>query len=87
MPSTGAGHRGGSAKGHTPGAVKDPEHDARLKENRDKAELTKSMGEKGPTPKSAHKSASEGHTPGAVKSPDDGRLKENRHKGIHKGDA
>ena len=60
---------------HTRGAVKDPEHDGRLKENRDSG-----------TDKGA--SQSSGHTPGAVKDPEhDGRLKENRDKVVHKSDA
>ncbi len=60
---------------HTRGAVKDPEHDGRLKENR----------ETGSDKGSSHSS---GHTPGAVKDPEhDGRLKENRDKGVHKSDA
>nr|WP_294508389.1 hypothetical protein [uncultured Rhodopila sp.] len=60
---------------HTRGAVKDPEHDGRLKENR----------ESGTSKESSHGSA---HTQGAVKDPEhDGRLKENREKGVHKSDA
>ncbi len=60
---------------HTRGAVKDPEHDGRLKENRESG-----------TGKGS--SEASGHTPGAVKDPEhDGRLKENRDKGVHKSDA
>nr|WP_294516964.1 hypothetical protein [uncultured Rhodopila sp.] len=67
---------------HTRGAVKDPEHDGRLKENRESgtSKETTSHGKE-----ASHES---GHTPGAVKDPEhDGRLKENRDKGVHKSDA
>jgi hypothetical protein len=100
---------------HTRGAVKDPEHDGRLKENRE------SGVSKGTTHGSSHSQASgresdndersgeerrsgggaqashsggshstetHGHTPGAVRDPEhDGRLKENRERGIHKSDT
>lgn len=68
---------------HTRGAVKDPEHDGRLKENRE------SNTGKGASHASNDSGASsDGHTQGAVKDPaHDGRLKENRDKGIHKSDA
>ena len=59
---------------HTRGAVKDPEHDGRLKENRGGG--------------SSDSHASAGHSQGSVKDKEhDGRLKENREKGVHKGDA
>jgi hypothetical protein len=55
---------------HTRGAVKDPEHDGRLKENRESGD-TKGTSQ-----------ASSDHTPGAVKDPEhDGRLKQNRESG------
>src|ERR1700761_9326616 len=55
---------------HTRGAVKDPEHDGRLKENRD------DNTSKGTAHASSHESS--GHTRGAVKDPEhDSRLKEN----------
>lgn len=66
------------------GAVKDPEHDGRLKENREAGV------HKGDAKSGSHSASSgdQGHTPGAVKDPEhDGRLKENRDKGIHKSDA
>jgi len=85
MPSS-ASHHGGAAKGHT-GAVKDPEHDKRLKENRDQGVHKAAQDEKASTSKAPHKRTPEEHRPGAVKSADDGRLKENRDKGIHKGDG
>ena len=63
---------------HTRGAVKDPEHDGRLKENRESG-----------TAKAASHSAGasdSGSGQGSVKDPEhDGRLKENREKGVHKG--
>jgi hypothetical protein len=63
---------------HTRGAVKDPEHDGRLKENR----------ESGTGKGSSSSGSSSDHAPGAVKDPEhDGRLKENRDKGVHKSDA
>jgi hypothetical protein len=68
---------------HARGAVKDPEHDGRLKENR----------ESGSSKTASHSTGSQAenentHTQGAVKDPaHDGRLKENREKGVHKGDA
>jgi hypothetical protein len=69
---------------HTRGAVKDPEHDGRLKENRE------SGTGKGTTQHASGSDDSEhsGHHQGAVRDPEhDGRLKENREKGIHKSDA
>ena len=61
---------------HTRGAVKDPEHDGRLKENR---------GVPAPTRAAATPAV---RTPGAVKDPEHhGWLKENRDKGVHKSDA
>lgn len=85
---------------HTRGAVKDPEHDGRLKENREHGESKGSSHEKeshsGGNKASGHGSShasgksedEHGHTPGAVTDPEhDGRLKENRDKGVHKGDA
>lgn len=68
---------------HTRGAVKDPEHDGRLKENRDHGSS------KGTTQSSpSHGSDHSGHSQGAVRDPEhDGRLKENRDKGVHKSDA
>jgi hypothetical protein len=85
MPRTGAEHHGeaGKSSGHTPGAVKDPEHDGRLKENRDQGVH---VSDKSRETKS-RQPGGHGHTPGAVKDPNDGRLKENREKGVHKGDA
>jgi hypothetical protein len=57
---------------HTRGAVKDPEHDGRLKENRGGSGASGSQ---------------TSHTQGAVRDPEhDGRLKENRDKGVHKSD-
>jgi hypothetical protein len=57
------------------GQVKDPEHDGRLKENR----------ESGTSKGSSHESHSSGHQ-GQVKDPEhDGRLKENRESGTSKG--
>ena len=78
MAGTGAhsSGQGGKNPGHTPGAVKDPEHDRRLKENRDAASSVKDkdMGEK--------RMSGSGHTTGAVKDPEhDRRLKENRESG------
>ena len=65
-----------SSQGHTPGAVRDPEHDRRLKENRDAGMRKES------------RSQEHGNTPGAVRDPEhDGRLKGNRDRGIHKSDA
>jgi hypothetical protein len=66
------------------GHVTDPEHDGRLKENRDrgvhKGEETGSSSQGG----TSHSTSSQG----AVKDPEhDGRLKENRDRGVHKGDA
>ncbi len=55
---------------HTRGAVKDPEHDGRLKENRD------SGTSKGSSHASGSNRDDQGHTQGAVRDPDhDGRLK------------
>lgn len=105
----GGSHASGSADhsgdhGHTPGAVRDPEHDGRLKENRDRGvSMENQEGERGRSAGSSHASGShasgshssgssrasgdDNHTPGAVKDPEhDGRLKENRDRGIHKGD-
>ncbi len=70
---------------HTRGAVKDPAHDGRLKENRDSGSAKE-------TRHSDRGHSGEGHSSGqvqgAVKDPaHDGRLKENREKGIHKGGA
>jgi RNA polymerase-associated protein CTR9/transcription factor SPN1 len=85
---------------HQRGAVKDPEHDGRLKENREEGTskgASQHSGGSHSSSQGSHGSAhgshgssheSSGHTPGAVKDPEhDGRLKENRDKGIHKGDA
>ncbi len=70
---------------HTRGAVKDPEHDGRLKENRESGTSKETSEASGHTP-SGHTPS--GHTQGAVKDPEhDGRLKENREKGVHKSDA
>jgi len=98
MAGTGAHSSGqsGKATGHTPGAVKDPEHDRRLKENRDQGENMKSAKDnvderdmkRGSSAGKSSGSEDRGHTPGAVKDPrHDGRLKESRDKGVHKGDA
>jgi hypothetical protein len=71
---------------HQRGAVKDPEHDGRLKENRDEGTSKGASQHSGGTHGSSHSSS--GHTPGAVKDPEhDGRLKENRDKGVHKSDS
>jgi len=81
---------------HTRGAVKDPEHDGRLKGNRETGTGKGTSHEsksgahdsKGASHDSAAHAASSEHTQGAVKDPKhDGRLKENREKGIHKSDA
>jgi hypothetical protein len=64
---------------HTRGAVKDPEHDGRLKENREEGTS------KGGSHSSGSHSSASSHTQGAVKDPEhDGRLKENRDSGTSK---
>lgn len=88
MPSTGTEHRGaaGKSRGHTPGAVRDPEHDGRLKENRDQGVHISDKRAATRETKSSHAESPE-HIRGAVGDTKDGRLKENRGKGIHKGDV
>lgn len=64
----------------TRGAVRDPEHDGRLKQNREEG-ISKGASHAGGG------RASEGtrHTPGAVRDPEhDGRLKENRDRNARK---
>jgi RNA polymerase-associated protein CTR9/transcription factor SPN1 len=75
------------------GHVTDPEHDGRLKENRDRGvhkddEAGSSSRASDASHSSGHSSShTTGHTQGAVKDPEhDGRLKENRDQGVHKGD-
>lgn len=91
MASTGTQQGGGKSSGHTPGAVKDPEHDGRLKENRAAGVSMKGESQsRGGGSQEPGGSPGRGHRPGAVKDPEhDRRLKENRdkriHKGIHKG--
>jgi hypothetical protein len=72
VPSTGTGHHGGSPKGRTSGAVKDPEYDRRLKANRDEGVRMSDKRSEGRASTSSHsrESHSQGHTPGAVKDPD-----------------
>ena len=72
-----------NADAHTRGAVKDPEHDGRLKENRDSGS-SKGATHSGGT----HTEDNETRGRGAVKDPKhDGRLKENRGKRLHKDDT
>jgi hypothetical protein len=60
---------------HTRGAVKDPEHDGRLKENRESGTSTGTSH----TSAASHSSGSHSGGRGMVKDPEhDGRLKENR---------
>jgi hypothetical protein len=86
MPSTAREHGGGPGKSadHTPGAVRDPAHDGRLKENREQGIH---IGDRNAAAR-ASTSVEPGHrrgVPGVVKDPNDGRLKQNREKGVHKG--